>query len=461
MSYITQEKEEAGGPIARSGAQPGNSAGHAAPLNALIITLLIQALVSAAVLAPTVIAPAITHTLGLPASAVGIYAAVVYSGAVCSTLYSGMLISKWGPIRSSQAGLLLCALGLIFVTSGVLEMAVLGAALVGLGYGPITPASSHILIKTTPREKLSTLFSIKQTGVPLGGVMVGLMIPPQELAFGWTWALLSVSAGCVLMCAAGQFVRNAFDGGRMSHRTQSPVSGIIDPIRLVASHPGLRILAACSFVFSGVQMAVSVYLPTYLNVDLGWSLLAAGFAISVAQIAGMVGRVLWGIIADRSLGANVTLGLITGLMVASCIGAALLTAKSPPFLVFSLLVVFGASAIGWNGVYLSEVARIAPPGAAGMATGGTLAVTFSGIVLWPPVFGQLADMAGGTAFPTLDFACRFSFALFSFFARATSKNRSCVSATICARRPRVVLSHASLFLAPDKGMVIRFWSNSS
>jgi MFS family permease len=420
MSHTTQKKEDAGCSIVRSGAQSGNNALNATSLNALIITLLIQVLVSAAVLAPTVIAPAITHALGLPASAVGIYAAIVYFGAVCSTLYSGTLISKWGSIRSSQAGLLLCALGLIFVAIGVLEMTVLGAALVGLGYGPITPASSHILIKTTPREKLSTLFSIKQTGVPLGGVMVGLMIPPQELAFGWAWALLSVSAGCVLMCAGAQFVRSALDGGRASHPAQPLVSGIIDPVRLVASHSGLRTLAACSFVFSGVQMAVSVYLPTYLNVDLGWSMLAAGFAVSVAHIAGLVGRVLWGIIADRSLGANVTLGLITGLMVVSCIGAALLTAKSPPFLVFGLLVVFGASAIGWNGVYLSEVARIAPPGTAGMATGGTLAVTFSGIVLWPPVFGQLADMAGGYRFSYLGFCLPLLICLVFFLRK--SKN---------------------------------------
>jgi MFS family permease len=59
-----------------------------------------------------------------------------------------------------------------------------------------------------------------------------------------------------------------------------------------------------------------------------------------------------------------------------------------------LLVAFGASAIGWNGVYLAEVARRAPAGMAGAATGGTLAITFLGVVIGPVLFGALSAAAG-------------------------------------------------------------------
>ena len=47
---------------------------------------------------------------------------------------------------------------------------------------------------------------------------------------------------------------------------------------------------------------------------------------------------------------------------------------------------FGATAIGWNGVQLAEVARHAPPGEAGAMTGATGFVTFSGVVVGPPLF---------------------------------------------------------------------------
>ena len=63
-------------------------------------------------------------------------------------------------------------------------------------------------------------------------------------------------------------------------------------------------------------------------------------------------------------------------------------------LVFAVLFVFGACAVGWNGVYLAEVARQAPPGMAGLATGGTLVFTFLGVVLGPPLFGALSGAFG-------------------------------------------------------------------
>ena len=59
-----------------------------------------------------------------------------------------------------------------------------------------------------------------------------------------------------------------------------------------------------------------------------------------------------------------------------------------------VLFVFGATALGWNGVYLAEVARQAPAGMAGIATGGTLAITFFGVMLGPPLFGGLAGLFG-------------------------------------------------------------------
>ena len=45
-----------------------------------------------------------------------------------------------------------------------------------------------------------------------------------------------------------------------------------------------------------------------------------------------------------------------------------------------------------HGVYLAEVARQLPLGLAGVATGGTLAFTFFGVVLGPPVFGALSGV---------------------------------------------------------------------
>ena len=136
------------------------------------------------------------------------------------------------------------------------------------------------------------------------------------------------------------------------------------------------------------------YLVTYLSQELAYSLVAAGLALSVAQMGGIGGRIVWGYIADRGLGANRTLAALAFVMAASSLATALLHNSMPALLVFAILLVFGASATGWNGVYLGEVARRAPPGMAGIATGGTLAITFLGVVLGPPVFGAVSAAFG-------------------------------------------------------------------
>ena len=133
---------------------------------------------------------------------------------------------------------------------------------------------------------------------------------------------------------------------------------------------------------------------TYLQEALDYGLVKAGLALSVAQVGGVVGRIAWGYVSDRWLGACRALALLAGLMAISTLATALVHAQVPPLLVFTLLIVFGASAIGWNGVYLAEVARRAPPGMASMATGGTLAVTFFGTVLGPALFAALAALGG-------------------------------------------------------------------
>ena len=86
--------------------------------------------------------------------------------------------------------------------------------------------------------------------------------------------------------------------------------------------------------------------------------------------------------------------LLASMMALGALASAFLTTQTPQSVVVVILVAFGASAIGWNGVYLAEVARRAPPGMASMATGGTLAFTFLGVVVGPLMFGVLSGLFG-------------------------------------------------------------------
>src|SRR5665647_1081806 len=107
----------------------------------LAVTLAIQAMVSMALLTLPVMAPVVAGTLGVSSVYVGVYVAIVYVGAILASLAAGTAVARYGAIRVSQAGLLICALGLALCTVNSVPVIALGALLIGIGYGPVTPVS--------------------------------------------------------------------------------------------------------------------------------------------------------------------------------------------------------------------------------------------------------------------------------------------------------------------------------
>jgi predicted MFS family arabinose efflux permease len=359
----------------------------------LALTLMIQSMVAMAQITVPVMAPQVAAGLGVSPALVGVYVSIAYVGATIASLTGGVAVTRWGAIRVSQCGLVICALGLSLCASGWLPMLALGALMVGFGYGPITPASSHVLARTTPAHRMSLVFSVKQTGVPAGFMLGGAIVPSLTLMAGWQASLLVVAAVSVLCAVLSQPLQSVFDVDRNPAQAIR-LSSLLQPIRLVLSHRSLATMAACSFMFCIVQMSLTTYLVTFLHTELAYGLVAAGLVLSFSQMGGVAGRILWGYVADRGLGAFRTLVMLAGLMALCALATATFTPQVPRAVVIAVLVVFGASAIGWNGVYLAEVARRAPPGQASLATGGTLAFTFLGGLVGPSVFGGLSSLLG-------------------------------------------------------------------
>jgi predicted MFS family arabinose efflux permease len=368
----------------------------------LIITTGIQAMVTMAALTLPVLAPPMGRDVGRPPTVVaGVLAAMLYLAAIVASMLSGACVKRFGAIRVSQAALLLCALGLGLTSVATWPAMLAGAFAVGLGYGPITPSSSHLLAKSTPARHMSLVFSIKQTGVPLGGLLAGAIAAALSLAVGWQGALGCIAAACVLAALLSQSLRSRLDGDR-DRAAPLHWGHLFSPARMVLAHPGLRRLAACSMLFSAVQLALGTYLVTFLHGSLGFGLVSAGFLLSGSQLGGVVGRVGWGYASDRWWGPRRTLTILAALMALGTVATGALTPAVPLALATAVLMVFGASAIGWNGVYLAEVARQAPPGLAGAATGGTLMFTYLGNVSGPLLFGSIAQAFGfGAAYAAL------------------------------------------------------------
>ncbi|HLX80556.1 MAG TPA: MFS transporter [Burkholderiales bacterium] len=126
----------------------------------------------------------------------------------------------------------------------------------------------------------------------------------------------------------------------------------------------------------------------------GLTLVAAGLVMAAAQVASVTGRVLWGVLADRVLARRTMLGLLGIGMGVSALVALAAGPGWPLWLLIAYAAVFGATAVGWNGVFLAEVARTAPAGRTSEATGGALFFTFLGVVITPPLFNAVLALAG-------------------------------------------------------------------
>lgn len=358
----------------------------------LVVTFAIQMLVAFAVYSAPVMAPVAGPALGVSPASVGYYVAASYFGSMIASAAAGGWVARFGPIRVSQAGLAFCFVGLALAASSWLPIVVLGGFVVGLGYGPTTPASSAILVRTPPRY-YSLIFSIKQTGVPAGGALAGAIVPALILAFGWQWAAVGIGTVCLAFALLINQLRPRYDN-ELDPKAPVSLRSAFAPVGLVLRHRQLQQLCIAGFVFGGVQITMVTYLVTFLVESFGLTLVLAGFVMAVAQIASVTGRVLWGILADRVFTRRTMLGFLgIGMGAASLVSLAA-NPGWPLWLLFVYASAFGALAVGWNGVWVAEITRVAPEGKASAATGGSLFFTFSGVVFTPPAFNAVLAATG-------------------------------------------------------------------
>lgn len=361
----------------------------------LLFATLVQTLVTMSALVPSAISPALAQSLGVPAGLIGYQIAVVYGAAMVTSSVGGLWVRRWGACRISQVALALCAGGaLLAVTSSLLALAA-GSLLIGLGYGLTNPSSSHLLGKRVLPENRNLIFSIKQTGVPLGGIAAGLIAPPLTVFFGQGWPFAVTAVALLILIALLQPLRPAWDDDR-----DPGVRIILSPLadlRLLWRAPVLRWLSLAAFCFAAMQLCLTSFVVALLVEDLGFGLILAGSVLSTIQVAGFIGRIAWGALADRLGNGLLVLGVTACVTTACALATSLLFAGVDRGLAYAILIGFGFAAVGWNGVFLAEVARGRGSLPTSSATGAALVFTFAGVLAGPPTFTLLHGSIGSFA----------------------------------------------------------------
>ena len=359
---------------------------------AVAVTLAVQSLTAMALAVPSVLAPVAAVDFDVAPTQVGRWVGFSYMIAMFGGLAGGMFVGRYGPARMLQVAALGVALGLVIGAGTHIALLLVCGTLLGAAHGLVNPASSAILAAASPPRIRSMVFSIKQTGVPVGGAIAGTLVPALLLWMSWQAAVLALGVGATVLLALIAPYRRVYDGNRRLERLH--LRGFAAPVAEVWANRPILELATISGVYSAIQISFITYLVSYLNLELGYSLLAAGLVFSASMIAGVLGRILWGVVADHVFAPRSVLAALGLVMVLCGIALASFTAAWPPSAVLAVCVLYGATAVGWNGVFLAEVARLAPEGRVAVLTGGTQFFTFAGVLIGPPLFGAIVSSTG-------------------------------------------------------------------
>jgi MFS family permease len=362
------------------------------PLWPLIATLAAQTLATMALFSLPAIAPEVAQALGVRGELVGVFVSVAYGTGIISALLSPGFIHRYGGVRAMQAVLVAAAAMLIIAAGGSVGWLAVAAVVLGLGYGAAAPASTHLLVPHTPARVFNMVMSLRQIGVPLGGVLASLLLPPLVVVAGWREALLAELPAIVLLTALLELPRKEWDAGREPGRRLVGRT-LLQPFALLREAP-IRRLSIASFVYSGTQLTFVAFMTVHLTTMAGFDLIHAGRALAAYQVAGAVTRPIWGWIADRFITPGQTLAVHGFGMAAAALAAARFGSGWPGWLVLAVAAVAGCTAGGYTEIAYAEYAHLG--GARRTeATGLGTAIMFAGVLLIPSSFGLAVATLGG------------------------------------------------------------------
>ncbi|HZX68192.1 MAG TPA: MFS transporter [Candidatus Elarobacter sp.] len=335
------------------------------------------------------LSPTFVATFGLTKAQLGVIFTALMLGSALFVGVAGLLTDRWGERHvmlwsgALMAGALLAAslvqaypwlVGCIFVF--------------GAAYAASTPAGGRAVLAWFDRDR-GFAMGIRQTGVPVGGLIGALTLPLFAHAFGYRVAFVFAAVIVIVttLIAILGYREAPDDGG-----PQTSSAAIVRGMRVLARDPRLIGVTATCMILVSVQLAMNAFVTVTGVSIVGTSAAVAAIAFACAQGAAACGRLSWGYISDRVLGGErlVPFAIICVLAAAATATLAFLQPGSV-VLLFAAAIVLGLSGAGWNGLMAAALAEVGGVERAASALGIALTAIFLASSIAPTAFGSLAD----------------------------------------------------------------------
>ena len=341
-----------------------------------------QTAYSAVFLGIPVLAPALQHEYDLDLTQVGLAIAAANGGSIFTLLAWGLLADRVGERSVLGAGLAGCAAGLLVAAfAPSFAVLVLALAVAGAAGASVNAASGRAVMSWFGRDQRGFALGIRQTALPIGGLLAALVLPPVAAAGGVRAGLTVLAAGCLAAAIAGASgLREA------PHGEEEELKDIGHPMR----DPRMWRLSIGSGFVLAAQISILSFLILFLHQERGLSTAAAAGVFAVIQALGAVLRIVSGRWSDR-VHARIAPLRRLALALAATLAAAAVLLSAPLVILIPVFVAAGALSLSWNGLSFTAAAELAGRARAGAALGfqqTALAITSAAA---PPAFAVVVE----------------------------------------------------------------------
>ncbi|MDY7032277.1 MAG: MFS transporter [Thermodesulfobacteriota bacterium] len=339
--------------------------------------------------------PFLKKSLLLTSVQIGSLTSILYLTSVVFSIPAGMSVDRWGAKVNLFICMMLMGIPLILASFiGNYIFLLILIAFTGASYGMINPIAARGLTLWFDTKSRATAFGIRQTGVPAGGAIAGVLLIYLAQMRDWSLAVFVVGLLSIGIGVIGFFLYREFphEARGISIPEQGTKKGM-SLMDLVRNRNLLLTFLMMTLLCLG-QSSISAFLVLYLKEHLHFPAIQAGSFLTLAMITGGAGRIFWGVVSDKLFKGRrlPVMKIVCALATISALAAGLWTPGLTHYLFIIVVVFFGLSFLGFQGVAVTMLVEVCGPELAGRATGLGVTIAWAGMVLGPLVYGAIVTL---------------------------------------------------------------------
>ncbi|MED0987641.1 MFS transporter [Bacillus paramycoides] len=328
----------------------------------------------------------------------GLLVSVVNIGPLFCMLFVGRLLDRYNEkllitISSFLLGGSLLLTNIVNEFTGLLFVLLL----VGAFYSVSQPGGSKVIIKWFSKENRGLAMGIRQAGIPIGGMLAGVLIPFLTIKYNVAYAINIIACICII----GGFLffifyKEPYVQEKVREECIKLSFGM--QVKAVMCKKELYPIYITGICMISLQMVLVGHFIKFLVMEQSITPILAGKVFSIVFFSGMIGRVVLAAVSDLLYKGNRT----TPLFIVVCISIGFILIFVISIHTITIGVLYGVSAllgffsIGWFSLFMVEVAESASEESVGMTVSFALTLNQIAIIVAPVLFGYIVDEKGYT-----------------------------------------------------------------